>query len=73
MTGEYPTQAVRAVIDAALADSRRRRPRRTKREIAADKLVDAIVALREAVDDLEPADAVALDDARAVAEKYRED
>jgi len=66
----YPAKEIGAIIDRALRESGRQKgPRRTRREAAAERLVDAIaVLMEEGVDD---GDAVAFDDARAAAEGYR--
>lgn len=66
--GKYPADQVGQILRSAISVGRRG-PRRTAREAAAEKLIDAIVALTDA--GVEPSDAVALDDARAVAERYR--
>jgi hypothetical protein len=67
---EYPAKEVGAVIDAALRGAGRRGPRRSRREAAAERLVDAIAVLME--EGVEAGDAVAFEDARAAAERYRQ-
>jgi hypothetical protein len=66
---EYPAAQVGKLLDDALSGAGRRGPRRTKREAAADRLVDAIAAL--IAEGVEPGDQVAFEDARAAAERYR--
>lgn len=65
---EYPARKVGAAVNAALRGVES--PRRTSVQAAAEKLVDAIAVLIQHVDD---ADAVALEDARAVAEQFRQE
>lgn len=66
---EYPRKAVGDVIGAALREQRKhRQPRRTRREAAAERLVEAIAVLIE--EGVDASDQVALEDARAVVEQY---
>jgi hypothetical protein len=67
--GGYPAESVGKILRESTRNVGRRGPRRTPREAAAEKLIDAIAALTAA--GIEPGDAVALDDARAVAERFR--
>lgn len=69
MAPEYPAKKVGAVIDAALRGVGRRGPRRTRREAAAERLVDAIAVLIE--EGVGADDVVAFEDARAAVERYR--
>jgi hypothetical protein len=66
---EYPRAQVRAVIDDALRTFRTRSRRRTRREAAAERLVQAVAVL--IAEGIEPGDVVAFEDARAAVEKYR--
>jgi hypothetical protein len=68
--GGYPAESVGKILREGTRNVGRRAPRRTPRESAAEKLIAAIAALTAA--GVEPGDAVALDDARAVAERYRQ-
>jgi hypothetical protein len=51
---------------------RRKQPRRTPVQKAADDIVDAVALIIERVDDLTGSDQVALEDARAVVERLRQ-
>jgi hypothetical protein len=69
MTPEYPAKKIKAAIDAALRDTGRRGLRRTRREAAAERLVDAIAVLvGEGVED---GDVAVFEEARAAVERYR--
>jgi hypothetical protein len=64
----------RKMLNEALRDARAtgpRPPRRTGQEAAAERIVDAIAALLDS-GDVDEADRVAFEDARAAAEKYRQ-
>lgn len=71
---KYPRAAVRRVLDDALAAHRRTalKTRRTRQRAAAERLVDAIAVLIES-GDVDAADLVAFEDARAAVEKYRKE
>jgi hypothetical protein len=66
----HPTEDVGQILRDAARRAGRRGPRRTRRETAAEKLVDAIATLID--EGVESSDLVALEDARAVAERYRQ-
>lgn len=59
--------AVGAAINSALKGVRR--PRRTRQQAAAERLVDAIAVLLES--GVDESDLVAFEDARAAVDKYR--
>lgn len=65
---EYPAESVGQILRDATRGVGRRGPRRTPRQAATEKLIDAIAALTAA--GVDPSDAVALDGARAVAERH---
>lgn len=69
-TPEYPAEEVRAIFTKALG-----RPRPLKRVTLYDEAQKAADALVDVLDrgDLEPGDRVALEDARAVLERYATD
>jgi hypothetical protein len=66
----YPAEQVGAAIDAALRGAGRRGPRRTRREAAAERLVEAISVLM--AEGVEGGDAAAFESARAAVERYRQ-
>jgi hypothetical protein len=61
----------RKILEEAIGARRNASPRRSRQQAAAERLVAAVAALLES-GDVDPADRVAFEDARAAAERYRQ-